>query len=61
MTIVPERKSNRYALADIHAIHILQATHPEAKVTHEASIGTVDKQEIETIMAHELYSEQAQN
>ncbi|MDH5575407.1 MAG: SufD family Fe-S cluster assembly protein, partial [Nitrospirota bacterium] len=41
------------------AIPIVQVTHPEAKVTHEASIGTVDKKELETLMAHGLDPEQA--
>lgn len=41
------------------AVPIVQVTHPEAKVTHEASIGTVDKKELETLMAHGLDPEQA--
>lgn len=41
------------------AIPIVQVTHPEAKVTHEAAIGTVDKKELETLMAHGLDPEQA--
>jgi hypothetical protein len=41
------------------AIPIVQVTHPLAKVTHEAAIGTVDKKELETFMAHGLDPEQA--
>lgn len=41
------------------AVPIVQVTHPEAKVTHEAAIGTVDKKELETLMAHGLDPEQA--
>ena len=41
------------------AIPIVEVTHPEAKVTHEAAIGTVDKKELETLMAHGLDPEQA--
>lgn len=33
--------------------------HPEAKVTHEAAIGSVDKKELETLMARGLTPEQA--
>jgi len=41
------------------AVPIIQVTHPEAKVTHEAAIGTVDKKELETLMARGLNAEQA--
>ena len=41
------------------AIPIVEVTHSEAKVTHEAAIGTVDKKELETLMAHGLDPEQA--
>ncbi len=41
------------------AIPIVEVTHPEAKVTHEAAIGTVDKKELETLMAHGLDPDQA--
>ncbi|NIP73082.1 MAG: ATP-binding cassette domain-containing protein [Gammaproteobacteria bacterium] len=33
--------------------------HPEAKVTHEAAIGTVDQTQLETLMAHGLSPDQA--
>ena len=46
-------------LAVDRTIPILQVTHPEAKVTHEAAIGTVDKKELETLMVHGLDPEQA--
>jgi uncharacterized protein len=41
------------------AIPIVQVTHPLAKVTHEAAIGTVDKKELETLMARGLDPDQA--
>jgi len=41
------------------AIPIVKVFHPEAKVTHEAAIGSVDKKELETLMARGLSPEQA--
>lgn len=41
------------------AVPIVKVSHPEAKVTHEAAIGSVDKKELETLMAHGLTPEQA--
>jgi Fe-S cluster assembly scaffold protein SufB len=41
------------------AIPIVLVTNPLAKVTHEAAIGTVDKKELETLMARGLDPEQA--
>lgn len=41
------------------AIPIVQVTHPLAKVTHEAAIGSVDRQQLETLMAHGLTPEEA--
>ena len=41
------------------AIPIVRVFHPEAKVTHEAAIGSVDKKELETLMARGLAPEQA--
>lgn len=41
------------------AIPIVQVFHLEAKVTHEAAIGNVDKKELETLMARGLAPEQA--
>lgn len=38
---------------------IVRVFHPEAKVTHEAAIGSVDKKELETLMARGLTPEQA--
>jgi Fe-S cluster assembly scaffold protein SufB len=45
--------------AHASAIPIVRVFHPEAKVTHEAAIGSVDKKELETIMARGLTPEQA--
>jgi Fe-S cluster assembly scaffold protein SufB len=41
------------------AVPIVNVTHPLAKVTHEAAIGSVDKKQMETLMAHGLTPEQA--
>ncbi len=41
------------------AIPIVQVNHPLAKVTHEAAIGSVDKKQMETLMAHGLSPEEA--
>ncbi|MEW6714849.1 MAG: SufD family Fe-S cluster assembly protein [Nitrospirota bacterium] len=41
------------------AIPIVYVTNPLAKVTHEAAIGSVDKKQMETLMAHGLSSEEA--
>jgi len=41
------------------AIPQVSVTHPLAKVTHEAAIGSVDKRQLETLMAHGLSSEEA--
>lgn len=38
---------------------IVKVTHPEAKVTHEAAIGSVDRQQLETLMARGLTPEEA--
>lgn len=43
------------------AIPSVKVTHPLAKVTHEAAIGSVDKKQLETLMAHGLSPEQAVN
>lgn len=45
--------------AQASAIPIVRVFHPEAKVTHEAAIGSVDKKELETLMARGLSPEQA--
>ncbi len=37
----------------------MHVTHPLAKVTHEAAIGSVDKKQLETLMAHGLSPEEA--
>jgi Fe-S cluster assembly scaffold protein SufB len=41
------------------AIPIVQVNDPGAKVTHEAAIGSVDKRQMETLMAHGLLPEEA--
>ena len=45
--------------AQASAIPIVRVFHPEAKVTHEAAIGSVDKKELETLMARGLAPEEA--
>ncbi|MEK6803829.1 MAG: SufD family Fe-S cluster assembly protein [Nitrospirota bacterium] len=45
--------------AHASAIPIVRVFHPEAKITHEAAIGSVDKKELETLMARGLNPEQA--
>lgn len=41
------------------AIPIVNVTNPLAKVTHEAAIGSVDKKQMETLMAHGLSPDEA--
>jgi hypothetical protein len=41
------------------AVPLVMVTHPLAKVTHEAAIGSVDKRQLETLMAHGLSPEEA--
>jgi len=41
------------------AVPIVNVTHPQAKVTHEAAIGSVDQRQLETLMAHGLSAEEA--
>lgn len=41
------------------AVPIVKVTNPLAKVTHEAAIGSVDKRQMETLMAHGLTPEEA--
>ena len=38
---------------------IVDVSHPLAKVTHEAAVGTVDQAQLETLMAHGLSPEEA--
>jgi len=45
--------------ATAKAIPIVSVIHPLAKVTHEAAIGSVDKKQMETLMAHGLTPEEA--
>jgi len=48
-------KDNAFA----KAIPIVNVSNPLAKVTHEAAIGSVDKKQLETLMAHGLSPEEA--
>lgn len=41
------------------AVPIVKVTNPLAKVTHEAAIGSVDRKQMETLMAHGLTPEEA--
>jgi Fe-S cluster assembly scaffold protein SufB len=41
------------------ALPLVQVNNPLAKVTHEAAIGSVDKRQMETLMAHGLSPEEA--
>jgi Fe-S cluster assembly scaffold protein SufB len=45
--------------AKASATPIVRVTHPAAKVTHEAAIGSVDRKQLETLMARGLGPEQA--
>lgn len=41
------------------AIPVISVTHPLAKVTHEAAIGSIDKKQLETLMARGVTPERA--
>lgn len=41
------------------AVPVVNVTNPLAKVTHEAAIGTVDRRQLETLMAHGLSPDEA--
>lgn len=45
--------------ATAKAVPIVSVTHPQAKITHEAAIGSVDRHQLETLMAHGLSPEEA--
>ncbi len=45
--------------AHARAEPIVDVEHPLAKITHEAAVGTVDQNQLETLMAHGLAPEQA--
>jgi len=45
--------------ATARAEPIVDVTHPLAKVTHEAAVGTVDQNQLETLMAHGLTPDEA--
>jgi Fe-S cluster assembly scaffold protein SufB len=38
---------------------IVDVSHPLAKVTHEAAVGTVDQEQLETLLAHGLSPDEA--
>ena len=44
--------------ADAEAIPIVKVNHPKAHVTHEAAIGSVDKKQLETLLARGLSEEE---
>ena len=41
------------------AVPVVSVTHPLAKVTHEAAIGSIDKKQLETLMARGVSPEWA--
>jgi len=41
------------------AIPVVYVTNKQAKVTHEAAIGSIDKKQLETLMARGLNEEEA--
>ncbi|MEJ2191175.1 MAG: SufD family Fe-S cluster assembly protein [Nitrospirota bacterium] len=41
------------------AVPIVNVSHPGAKITHEAAIGSVDQRQLETLLAHGLTPEEA--
>lgn len=41
------------------AVPVVSVTHPLAKVTHEAAIGSIDRKQLETLIAHGVSPEQA--
>ncbi len=45
--------------ATARAVPLVSVTHPLAKVTHEAAIGSVDRRQLETLMAHGLTPDEA--
>jgi len=45
--------------AKAKALPLLQVSDPTAKLTHEAAIGSVDKRQVQTLMARGLSEEEA--
>ncbi len=43
----------------VRAVPIVQASHPKARITHEASLGSVDKKQLETLMSRGLSEDNA--
>ena len=42
-----------------NAVPVVRVSHPQAQVTHEAAIGTVDKKELETLLSRGLDEDEA--
>lgn len=47
------------ARAQVSALPELRVSHPLAKVTHEAAIGSVDHRQLETLLSRGIASEEA--
>ncbi|MGB5984097.1 MAG: SufD family Fe-S cluster assembly protein [Desulfobacterales bacterium] len=45
--------------AQAHAVPIVEVNHPKAHVTHEASVGSVDSKQLETLMCRGLTEDEA--
>lgn len=43
----------------VSAVPIVEVTHPQAHITHEAAVGSADSKQVETLMARGLSEEQA--
>jgi len=41
------------------AVPIVEVRHPQARITHEAAIGSVDSKQLETLMSRGLSEEEA--
>lgn len=54
-----EEGGDAVAIAIASAEPIVKVSHPQAMVTHEAAVGTVDQKQLETLMAHGLTPEEA--
>ena len=59
---VPTQRNEIAAVADRAVAKVIPmacVTNPQAKVTHEAAISSVDRHQMETLMAHGLTPEEA--
>jgi Fe-S cluster assembly scaffold protein SufB len=45
--------------AQAHVVPIVEVNHPKAHVTHEASVGSVDSKQLETLMCRGLTEDEA--